>query len=128
MASIIPPDYTTPTGQVRLTIGDDDADGAYVFSDEQIHAMLSMYRDNIKLTAAAFLDRIANDTILLYKVVRTDDLQVDGAKMAEAFRKQAAQLRAEDAVDALEDAFEVVYPWQSEYDSWNTLRGTSWVY
>lgn len=108
MADITPVDYSTPLGQIRLIIGDDES--PYVFSDEKIQTFLSLYHSNLNLTAAALFDRIASDTVLLYKVVRTDDLQVDGAKMAEEFRRRAAQLRAEDAEAALEDAFEIVYP------------------
>ena len=109
----MPTDYTTPLGQVRLLLGDDIE--PYVFTDPQIQAMLVMYKDSIALTAAAFFDRIAIDTVLLYKMVRTDDLQVDGPKMAEVFRKRAADLREEAAEDDLIDAFEVVYPWDETY-------------
>lgn len=52
---VTPPDYSTAIGQVRLLIPDTEQLGdtpAYIFSDSQISAFLSMYSNSIKRAAA----------------------------------------------------------------------------
>ena len=125
MADVTPPDFSTPVGAVRLIIGDDES--PYVFSDAKIQAMLVIYKDNITLAAASFFDMIAINTVLLYKIVRTDDLQVNGGEMSKVFTQRARDLREEAAANDLEDSFDVVYPWDGKSvldDTW----GTPWGY
>lgn len=110
-----PPDYTTPVGVVRAFIPDTavDADGDFIFSDDQINAYLLAYNGNTRRAAARAIDVIAVDQVLLLKYVRTDDLTVDGAKVADALGKLSKALRDEaDASDAndLADGFQIVYP------------------
>lgn len=113
---VFPPLFDTVIGQVRLLIPDtaQDANDTYIFTDEQIQAILSLYGNNIKRAAARAKDIIASDTVMLLKVVRTDDLNVDGVKVAAELRAQANQLRGEAETDDLEDAydtgFQIVYP------------------
>lgn len=117
-----PPNYAAGVGQVRLLIPDSDTfdgtvDTDYLFSDDQITALLSLYSDSVRRSAAAAIDIIANDQVLLYKVVRTDDLSVNGAEVADALRKRAQSLREEaKAYDGqeLEDSFQIVYPLDSD--------------
>lgn len=109
-------DYETNIGKVRVLIPDvvEDADG-YLFSDEQITVLLGLYNDNIKRAAAQAKDILATDTALLLKVLRTDDLSVDGAKTAAELREQAKALRAQADADEASGAaeyFDVVYPEQ----------------
>lgn len=109
-------DYGTDIGKVRVLIPDvvEDADG-YLFSDEQIEVLLGLYNDNIKRAAAQAKDILATDTALLLKVLRTDDLSVDGAKTAAELREQAKALRAQADADEASGAaeyFDVVYPEQ----------------
>ena len=101
-------DYTSPEGQLRLLIADVD-DDRQVFTDEQVRAFLAMNGGSVKLAAAAALDTIATDEALASKVVRTQDLQTDGAKLADTLAKRAERLRQEH-FDDLEDGshFEVV--------------------
>ena len=108
MADIFPPDATTPLGQIRYSI--DDVAEPYLFSDAHLTAKLSMFRGNLNLAAADIFESIAVNEALLGKYVKTDDLLVDGTKVADVLFKRAASLRAQDAADAAEDAFEVVYP------------------
>lgn len=115
MPSVYPPIYSTPVGQVRLLIPDTahDEDGLYLFEDEQLDALLDLYGDNVKRAAAQAKDIIASDTVMLLKVIRTDDLQVDGAKVAAELRLQAKALRdqADKAdQDDVFDYFTIVYP------------------
>lgn len=110
---MFPVDFGTPVGQVRALIpdtatddGTDDTD--YLFSDDHIDSVLSLYGDNVKRAAAALIDVLANDQALLYKSVRTDDLTVNGASVAEALRRRSDSLRREaDSADS--EHFEIVY-------------------
>lgn len=66
-----------------------------LFTDNQLMQLISLYGGNAKRAAAAAIDAVATDQALLYKSVRTDDLAVDGTKVAEALRKRAQSLREE---------------------------------
>jgi hypothetical protein len=58
----------------------------------------------VRRAAADALDTIATSEVLVSKVIRTQDLSTDGAKVADALRKQAQVLRQQaDAADAAED-------------------------
>lgn len=110
MADITPPDYTTPLGQVRLLCTDVSA--PYAFSDEAILAFLVLASDNVKRAGAYALDVLASDEALLVKVVRTDDLSVNGAAVADVLRKNAAALRDQANSDdqrELDESFVVVF-------------------
>ena len=109
----MPDAYTpsTPAGMVRLLINDTNPDD-YLFDDTEIATFLTMEGDVVKLAAAQAIDTIADNEALLAKAIRTQDLQVDGAKVADSLRKRAAALRAQVATadDTAEDAgyFEVI--------------------
>jgi hypothetical protein len=89
----MPVDVTTPLGRVRLLIN--DTTDSPVFSDAEVAAFLEIEGDNVKLAAAQALDTIADDEALTSKVIRTQDLQTDGAAVAEGLRARAQQLRAD---------------------------------
>lgn len=127
-----PPDYTSDVGLVRLLIPDTavDENEDYLFSDDQIEALLGVYNGNVKRAAAQAKDIIASDTVMLLKVVRTDDLQVDGAKAAAEIRAQAKALRdqADKAdEDDVFDYFQIVYPQTGLYPEAVPLWGRSRV-
>lgn len=86
-------DPTTAVGQVRLLISDTDEDNL-VFSDAEISAFLALEGASVRLAAAQALDTIASNEVMVSKVIRTQDLATDGAKVADALRKHAASLRA----------------------------------
>jgi len=91
----VPPFTTDPTtviGQVRLLCTDLD-DAAPLFTDGQIAAFLSLEQSNVRLAAAQALDTIATSEALVSKVIRTQDLQTDGAKLAAELRARAQGLR-----------------------------------
>lgn len=92
MAFTYEPD--TPRGVVRLLLNDVDEPTA-VFNDAEIDAFLSLEGDNVKRAAAQAIDTNADDQTLASKVLRTQDLTTDGAKVADALRKRAAALRAQ---------------------------------
>lgn len=94
----------TPLGQVRLLLNDVDADTA-VFDDAEIDAFLALEGQSVKRAAAQAIDTNATNEALASKVLRTQDLATDGAKLADSLRKHAAELRrqADDQDD--EDGF-----------------------
>lgn len=83
----------TDAGNVRLLINDVASGDEQVFTDEEIAAFLSLAGDVVLLAAALALDTIAGNEAMCSKVIRTQDLQTDGAKVAQALRDQAASLR-----------------------------------
>lgn len=126
---VFPPNLTTDVGLVRVLIpdlstADDTVNTNYLFSDDELEALVGLYSGSVRRAAAAALDALAVNEALTYRYLRTDDLAVDGSKGAEVLRKRAAGLRAEaDADDtlALEEAFQVVYP---EYSGGFIPEGT----
>ena len=120
MSDIIPPDYSTAIGQVRLLIPDTEVldnlvdssePSEYIFSDNQIQAFLSLYNDNIKRAAAAAKLALATSETLISKVIKTDDLSTDGAKLGAELRAQAEMLKKEADEDDTSDSFTIVeYP------------------
>ncbi|NUO97489.1 MAG: hypothetical protein HOW59_06120 [Nonomuraea sp.] len=101
-------DYSTPEGQVRLLIADVSTDTAKrVLTDAQITGFLALNSGDIRRAAAAALDTIATSEVLVSKVIRTQDLATDGAKVADALHRQAQALRdqADAADDAADDGF-----------------------
>jgi len=112
---VTPPDYTTAIGQVRLLVPDVEqlasavdptASPAYLFSDPQIQALLSLYSSNIKRAAAQAKLVLATSEALINKVIKTDDLSTDGAKLAAELRAQAAFLMSEADKDDTEDSYD----------------------
>jgi hypothetical protein len=56
--------------------------------------------EDVRLAAAQALDTIATNEALVQKVLRTQDLQTDGAKLSAELRARAAGLRAQVAAGA----------------------------
>lgn len=102
----MPYDPTTPGGRVRLLIND-VSDNDQVFSDVEIAAFLALEDGDVRYAAAQALDTIATNEALVSKVIKTMDLQTDGAKLAEALMRRAQALRDQADSDPAE-AFGVV--------------------
>jgi len=112
---ISPVDFDSDTGKVRVLLGDTVATdvtmgiGEYLyFSDDEIEAFLSLYGDNVKLAAARAMEVIASSQALLLKSWSSDDLTVNGDRIAESLRKIAAQLRAEAIAEESAEYFNLV--------------------
>jgi len=82
---------STPVGQTRLLLN--DVATPWVFTDAEITAFLEMEGGVVKLAAAQAIDTNADNEALASKVLRTQDLQTDGAKLADALHKRAENLR-----------------------------------
>lgn len=118
-------DYTTPAGQVRLLVADVD-ETTPVLTDGQLAAYLTLEGGVVKLAAAAALEAIAVSEVLVSKVIRTQDLAADGAKVSAELRARAKDLRqqAADEEDAAgDDAFAVV-----EYGHRHHPELTNWTW
>lgn len=127
MTDISPPDYSSPVGLVRALIPDveqvdweADGNASYLFTDSHLQALVGLnggmpnsYQSwNVKRAAADAVDALATSEALISKVIKTEDLQTDGAKLANALVQRAVQLRRsadddEEAADA-ETAFTIV--------------------
>ena len=101
MADTYPPDLQTPIGQVRSLIPDVEpledpadlsAEPEYVFNDKMLQAYVSLARGNIYRAAAIAVNTLATTEALLLKVLKSDDRQTDGAKLADALGRRAAWL------------------------------------
>lgn len=106
-------DPNTPEGMVRLLLNDLVSADGYVFEDEEIVAFLALEGGNVKLAAATAIETNASNEALASKVLRTQDLQTDGAKLADALRKHAQSLR--DQVAAEDDGFFEIVEYPSAY-------------
>lgn len=129
MADITPPNFDSPVGLVRALIGDltqfdYDSDGVlrYRMSDLQLEGFIALSGDGRLLASSAHaLRAMAANEILIGKVIQTEDLKTDGAKVGDALRLLARELdtrqKAEDDAAAVsENAFEIVnfgYPYHN---------------
>lgn len=90
-AEPVPPP-TDEQADVRLLIADTTSTNR-LFSTAQIAQFLRLNSNNVRRAAAQALDVLASNEALVSKVIKTQDLSTDGAKVADALRKQAAELR-----------------------------------
>ena len=64
-----------------------------LFTDAEIDAFLVMNDSSILLSAAAALDAMAANQVMVLKVIKNMDLQTDGASVARELRMEAKGLR-----------------------------------
>ena len=112
-------------GYVRLLISDTKDGEGRVFTDEEVGEVLRR-EGNAKLAAAVLLLIIAQNEAMVAKVIRTQDLQTDGAKLSAELRALAAAYREDGRRDATIIAAEtddtlVVIPWSDGDYSWPEL-------
>lgn len=123
----VPVDPETPVGQIRFLIGDTeqfdyDSNGTprYRMSDAQLGGFSAIAGEGRLFAASAHaLRAMAANEILIGKVIKTEDLQTDGAKVGDALRLLARELdtrqsREDDDLAYAGNAFEVVdfsYPY-----------------
>lgn len=140
MADIFPPVLDSPVGRVRKFIPDlvqledpknPEADPQYYFSDLEIEGFIQEYisgtndptRSQVKRAAADAIDSLANNEALILKKIKTEDLETDGAAVANSLRAGARQLRQQaDEEDAADSAFFDLIPFR-HYHPQTRLRG-----
>ena len=112
---VAPVDLGSNVGKVRVLLGDTDPTnvvnnvGEYLFfSDAELESILGMYSDSPQLAAARCLDTIAGSQALLLKSWSSDDLTVNGDRIAKELRELAKQLRSEAIAAEGSEAFEIV--------------------
>lgn len=113
----VPPDFTTAIGRIRALIpdveqvdytGEDEPE--YMFSDLHLSALYEIApgetNARIYRAAASALRALAVSEGLIQKVIRTEDLQTDGAKLASALLTAARQL--DDRADQVDEDSEIM--------------------
>lgn len=112
---VAPVDLGSNIGRVRVLLGDTDptnVSGGYgeylFFSDAELESILGMYSDSPQLAAARCLDTIAGSKALMLGAWSSDDLTVNGDRIAKELRELAKQLRAEAVTAESSEAFEIV--------------------
>lgn len=85
-------DPSTTVGLARLLTAD-ISETAPTFTDAQWSGFLAANGGFVRLAAAQALETIAASEVLTSKVIRSQDLATDGAKVAAELRAQAASLR-----------------------------------
>lgn len=111
----------TDTESVRLLIPDLDT-GHQIFTDDQITSLLALSDGKVFLAAARALEIAAADEAMVYKIVSTDDLNVNGVTGAvQVLLARAKTLRADqdkqDAEAAPENGLVLAFPSQESF-SW----------
>lgn len=86
------PPFSADIRRVRLLIADTDP-ASRLFRADQIMDFLDMEGGSVKLAAAQALDAIAVSEVLVSKVIKTQDLSTDGAKVGAELRARAKELR-----------------------------------
>jgi hypothetical protein len=85
-------DPATSIGMVRLLIPDRDV-ANLLFADVDLAAFLALEGAVVKLAAASALETVASNEAMVSKVIRSQDLATDGAKVSDALMKRATELR-----------------------------------
>lgn len=109
MADVYPVDHTSVVGRIRKFIPDlkplEDpknplAEPEFYFSDAELTGFGFEYMvdgvlnaSNVKRAAADAIDALANNEALVLKKITTEDLETDGAAVANALRLGASALR-----------------------------------
>lgn len=88
----VPPPMSTSVRRVRLLIADTDPANR-LFRVDEIQDFIDLEGGTVKLAAATALETIARSEVLISKVIKTQDLETDGAKVAAELRASAAALR-----------------------------------
>lgn len=97
-------DLDTDIGKVRLLLSDTNETDE-ILKDEEYQVFLDM-EGSIKLAAAQALDTIADNEALASKTLTSNDVAIDGAKLADSLRKRAAVLREQ--ADSPDGGFDIV--------------------
>lgn len=95
-------DLSSNRSRLRLLVRDTDPDYT-IFQDEELDVFLSLEESNLKRAAAMAYEVIAGNEAYIQKVQKTLDIQTDGARLADAFMKQAEMWRKQAAEEEAND-------------------------
>lgn len=101
-------DVSTDVGKVRMLIPDRD-EQSVIFQDDEIDAYLALNDLSHRRAAAEALETIASDQALTLKVIRTLDLETNGASLMNSLMARAKQLR--ETADVAEAGDEALFDW-----------------
>jgi hypothetical protein len=112
-------DYETPVGELRVLIPDTEllvnsnsplSDPEHLFSDAQLYAFLRIARGSVLRAAGMACDAIGGSEALISKVITTDDLSTDGAKLGNYWLNRAKEFyrRADNEEEADADGFVLI--------------------
>mgnify|MGYP003605661387 CR=1 FL=1 len=114
---------------MRVLIPDMDPSNP-IFGDGDLAVFLTLANQKVFLATALALETVATDETLVYKIVTTDDMSVNGVTgavqvlLARAKTLRADQDKADSAADA-QYAFNLVFP-ASPFDVWGRPEATAW--
>lgn len=116
--------YTTtdPTDKDRVRFLLNDVAADWVFTDEEIAMVLELEGGFVKLAAAQMIDTNADNEALASKVLKSQDVQTDGAKLADALHKRAASLREQHYDDVEGDGSLEIIEMTDAYGPEHTIR------
>jgi hypothetical protein len=120
-------DFSTEVGKVRALIPDIEqvpnpanpaGPAEYMLSDQHLEALLAQAGGSTFRAAGLACDAIAMSEAIVSKVITTEDLATDGAKLMNAMRTKATAFyaMADRADDAEEDSFSFVPYYLSHYE------------
>jgi hypothetical protein len=117
-------DFTSDVAKVRALIPDieelphsADPSGPveFIFSNAHLQVFLDLNEGSIRYAAADACEVLGTSEALILKVITTEDLSTDGAKLMAQYMARAAMLRTT-AIDEV-DGFNVV-PYYTPLDQW----------
>lgn len=109
---VYPPDTSTMVGKVRALIADtkqldydQNDEPRYMLTDAELEVFIEGAGEKLYASAASALLAIAVNEALINKVIKTEDLSTDGAKLATELRLNARDLfNRQKEIDATEIA------------------------
>lgn len=66
---------------------------SYIFPDEMLETYLQINNGNLRLALSDAYYALGSSEAMISRVIKTEDLQTDGAKVMQQFRMQADQIR-----------------------------------
>lgn len=113
----------TPVEQMRVLIPDNEPifEGDYLFTDVELDTYLTIANGSVLRAAAFAMIALGNSEAMISKVIRTQDLQTNGATVADAYRRNATVLL--DRAKAEDDAADSFYIDTIDYtEGWSAAR------
>jgi hypothetical protein len=84
----------------------DTGESSYLFTEEHLEGLLELNNGRVKRAAADAVEALGTSEAYISKVIKSEDLQTDGAKVANALFVRARQLRDSDREDEGREAAE----------------------